>query len=497
MQSLRNHLFEAIALIIILAGVAFTQGFLPPPVFNQVNYFRTANIDKMTLEKALELSKRHASFFLAPFDAVVLHVEVEGKPRDVFIISDISQQRLTIWQCTVPDASGNREIEAVTAYYGEEGDSLLAPSGLDTNAKNRLFIGGRDLIYLADRGNGRIIEYTYIPDLNGGQLVINRKLGQGQLHYPMDVAISAYGNQETSDADLYVVDAGTFNEDGSLVRINIKGEIEGNWNAINFPESAVEAVRLTEPVSVACYPDTIENTTVIYIVDATHNLLYCLRSDGNQAPVFGRVRSIPCGKTFAKAGGIALDDFGRVYVANNAAGKIEIYGPYFMPQYEPYGEPGTGNGELNYPVNLLIDTYNKPAEGLLLEVYDRFSGIRSFLIDEAATSPPPPLGFTLAGLPKKSAGNESSIPAKFQLGEAFPNPFNSNCIISFSTNQQAQINIDIFNVLGQKVAVAFSGFVSAGRHTAIFNGGNLGSGIYLYRMTVPNYAETRKVVLIK
>jgi hypothetical protein len=46
--------------------------FLPAPEFVPVNYLRTADIPKMTIEKALALTKRHASYFLAPIDAAIL-----------------------------------------------------------------------------------------------------------------------------------------------------------------------------------------------------------------------------------------------------------------------------------------------------------------------------------------------------------------------------------------------------------------------------------------
>ncbi|NLI17066.1 MAG: T9SS type A sorting domain-containing protein [candidate division Zixibacteria bacterium] len=497
MQSLRKYFSNAVLISIVFIAVAHSQDSLPQPEFDRLKFLRYPAIDKMTMEMALELSNRHASFFLAPFDAVVLHTIVDNQPKDVFIISDIGQRRLTIWLCSAPDGNGEREIEAVKAYYGEGDDTLIAPSGMDTNAKNRQFIGGLDLIYLADRGNSRIIEYTYNPDKYGGELVVNRMFESEQLHYPMDVAISAYGNKQFESADLYVVDAGTFNGDGKLVRFGLNGSYEGAWSVINFPESEIEAAYLDQPISVACYPDTSENISLIYIVEADNNLNYILRSATDKTPEFVRVRQLPCDDIFCQSGGIALDDYGRIYQANNSAGKINMYGPYFYPKYESYGKPGIGEGELNYPVNLIIDTYYNPAEALVIETYDRFSGFQSFTIAQANAPTPPPLGFGLMGLPKRRIGTDSPIPGKLQLSEAYPNPFNSNCVISFSITAEAQVKIEIFNVLGQVVATPLDKEVSAGTHSVKFNADNLSSGIYFYKVTYNGNCQTKKLVLLK
>jgi hypothetical protein len=497
MQSLRKYFSNVVLISIIFIAVAYSQEPLPQPEFNRVNFLRSTVIDKMTMEKALELSNRHASFFLAPFDAVILHTEVDKQPKDVFIISDIGQRRLTIWMCSAPNGDGNREIEAVKAYYGEGNDTLIAPSGMDTNAKNRMFIGGQDLIYLADRGNGRIIEYTYYPDKYGGELAVNRIFAPEQLHYPMDVAISAYGDKNFETADLYVVDAGTFDGDGKLVRIGLDGAFEGAWSVINFPESEVEAVYLNQPISVACYPDTIENHSLIYIAEADNNLIYSIRSAPDKTPEFVRVRPLPCDDIFCKSGGLAVDDFGRIYQANSSAGKIDMYGPNFFPQYESYGKPGLEEGQLNYPVNLIIDTYNNPAEALVIETYDRFSGFQSFTIEKANASSPPLLGFTLAGLPKRAIGTVDPIPGRLQLGEAYPNPFNNTCLISFSISAPAKVRLDIFNVLGQIVATPLDKEVAAGTQSVKFSADNLSSGVYFYKVTYNGLSQTKKLVLLK
>jgi hypothetical protein len=139
MQSIKIFKAAVLISVILITASAHALEQLPQPVFTQLDWMRLQGIPKMTVNKAIELSYRHACFFVEPFDALELHVEVKGQPKDVFIISDVGQDRLTLWQFTPPDDNGVRTLEKIAAYYGEEKDSLLAPSGLETNARNRLY----------------------------------------------------------------------------------------------------------------------------------------------------------------------------------------------------------------------------------------------------------------------------------------------------------------------------------------------------------------------
>jgi hypothetical protein len=496
MQSAKCYWVVFVVLCIGVAA-AFAGQPLPQPEFTQIDWLRVDGIQKMTVEKAIEITKKHASVFTAPFDALELHAEIDGQVKDIFIISDLAQRRLTIWQFTSPDNNGHRDLEKVIPYYGEKDDSLSAPSGLETNARNRLFIGGQDLIYLADRGNGRIIEYTYFPDSDGGKLLVNRKFGKGQLGYPMDISISAYGNTNPYTCDFFVVDAGTFNDDGALFRFNFDGQLTGSWHDLNFLNSEKSACDLLLPVSVACYPDTAENTTVIYITEAINNSLINLQAENDRVPAFIGIHSLEKGLSYWQAGGVAVDDFGRIYVANSSLGMIEIYGPDFWPRYQPYGKLGIEEGQLNYPVNIIIDTYNKDAEALVFECYDRFSGIQSFTISQASSDIKPAIGFISQGLPKINAGSGSAVPNAFVLGDAYPNPFNSNCLIEFAVNRQTDVAIEMFNILGQSVGTIYKGMAAPGVHKVKFDGNRLSSGIYFYRMTAPGYFETKRILMLK
>lgn len=91
----------------------------------------------------------------------------------------------------------------------------------------------------------------------------------------------------------------------------------------------------------------------------------------------------------------------------------------------------------------------------------------------------------------------TGLPTKFELFEAYPNPFNPSTKIDFALPSAATVSLKVFNLLGQEVATLAAGTMTAGRHTVTFNANNLSSGVYIYRLTAGNFASVRKMILLK
>jgi len=84
----------------------------------------------------------------------------------------------------------------------------------------------------------------------------------------------------------------------------------------------------------------------------------------------------------------------------------------------------------------------------------------------------------------------------------FPNPFNPETTISFSIPKDGIVEIDVYNVRGQKVTTLTNEFYTAGTHNITWNGRNeegqsMGSGIYFYRLTTDGHTVTRRMMLLK
>ncbi len=98
--------------------------------------------------------------------------------------------------------------------------------------------------------------------------------------------------------------------------------------------------------------------------------------------------------------------------------------------------------------------------------------------------------------------DESLIPKEFALYDNYPNPFNPTTQIAVDLPEAAATEITVWNIMGQRVATLYSGDLRAGHHTVNFNGRDyngkqLTSGMYLYRVAAGKYNATKKMTLMK
>lgn len=89
------------------------------------------------------------------------------------------------------------------------------------------------------------------------------------------------------------------------------------------------------------------------------------------------------------------------------------------------------------------------------------------------------------------------IPECFLLSQNYPNPFNPSTTIEYQLPIQAYVSLRVFNMLGQEVVALVSEEQGAGYKSVDFNGGELPSGVYLYRLQAGDFVATKKLVLLK
>jgi len=88
--------------------------------------------------------------------------------------------------------------------------------------------------------------------------------------------------------------------------------------------------------------------------------------------------------------------------------------------------------------------------------------------------------------------------SSFELFQNYPNPFNPTTQIQYSLERTTSVRIDVFNELGKKVATLVDHPQQmAGVYRTNFDASSLSSGIYFYRLTTPEYSETKKMLLVK
>ncbi len=91
----------------------------------------------------------------------------------------------------------------------------------------------------------------------------------------------------------------------------------------------------------------------------------------------------------------------------------------------------------------------------------------------------------------------SNLPSRYVLENNYPNPFNPSTVIQFELPASSRVKLDIYNILGQKVAELVNSKLAAGHYSYKFNAADLASGVYLYRLQAGNFVSTKKMILSK
>jgi hypothetical protein len=106
--------------------------------------------------------------------------------------------------------------------------------------------------------------------------------------------------------------------------------------------------------------------------------------------------------------------------------------------------------------------------------------------------------FSMSGTVVTGANDPvNTIPTQFMLGNDYPNPFNPSTIITFSIPVNSQVHLEVYNILGKKVADLINRQMNAGNYSIPFNAEKLSSGVYLYRLETNNFTATKKMIFAK
>lgn len=93
--------------------------------------------------------------------------------------------------------------------------------------------------------------------------------------------------------------------------------------------------------------------------------------------------------------------------------------------------------------------------------------------------------------------NNNTLPSGYALSQNYPNPFNPATRINYSLPQSGNVTLNVYNMLGQKVASLVNEYKSAGNYSAVFNSSNLSSGTYIYTIRVNDFTSSKKMMLVK
>lgn len=94
-------------------------------------------------------------------------------------------------------------------------------------------------------------------------------------------------------------------------------------------------------------------------------------------------------------------------------------------------------------------------------------------------------------------GSMDSTPEGFVLEANYPNPFNPSTTIAFTIPKAERVSLVVYDVLGKEVTTLIDSELSAGSHSVVFDGKNLASGTYIYRIRAGAFVQEKSMQLLK
>ncbi len=154
------------------------------------------------------------------------------------------------------------------------------------------------------------------------------------------------------------------------------------------------------------------------------------------------------------------------YIANESHGVkvINVTNPLYPSLVGSYGTPYNSNGVF------VVNNYIYLADGTC---------------------------FAILRFPATAIEERNPIPDKFTLFPNYPNPFNSSTMISYFICKSAPVDLSIYNLLGQRVAILNNGFQKAGKYEYTWDAHDHASGIYFAKLESDGQETTTKMILLK
>jgi hypothetical protein len=95
------------------------------------------------------------------------------------------------------------------------------------------------------------------------------------------------------------------------------------------------------------------------------------------------------------------------------------------------------------------------------------------------------------------ASEGGNVPAAYSLSQNYPNPFNPGTTITYELPASSMVRLSAYDMLGREVSVLVNERRDAGVHEVRFDGSNLASGVYFYRLQAGDFVQSKSLILLK
>jgi len=281
------------------------------------------------------------------------------------------------------------------------------------------------------------------------------------------------------------------------------------WNLIGGYETVVATTSLTTTP-----PGLI--TGIIYTYSDNYQIVTTLEPGRGYFVKLNGAGQINMPGGFAKENAELVEhfneDWGRIIITDNAKKNFTLYAVneetdlefYELPPIPPEDAFDIRFGSGRIAENLKSGNHTIEMRGIAYPVTVKVENLSITLQDESGNK----LNADLSSGEAINITNESihrlfilsdksETPISYTLEQNYPNPFNPTTTIKFAVNKDSNVNLSIYNVLGELVSTLVDEQMKAGYYEYEFNASNLASGIYIYRIKADDFVETKKMVLLR
>jgi hypothetical protein len=476
---------KSVFILLVLSGMALGQPTITPTTF-----LNTEEPERMCDTYIRATYGEDVTYWTGPSAGSLVRVKMNDYDHCAYIFCDAPTHRLLVFSLdedhygrTPKNAkSYGRQIDdpdiikedsladfiQLPNYGYDSTECFFSPVDVAVSSCGRYYDPQDDYIFVLDQGNHRIVRLAYDVDLDS--LIWNDTFGANILRFPTALDYADYGDSDPANDDIYVTDAGRH----EVLRFSASGEFETSHGSWGYGIGNI------------CYPSGIAVSTsssypkCFYVTDSHSYRVVRYYSDTN-GPILAQCWHIFPHWPMPLINGVDTDAEGNVYVLDSFNNNITVLTPSLTDVLMTYGGSGHEPGQFDYPKDIYIDG----DEMQVCEMWGDYSGISTLNIS--------------GGLPKQAS---DQLPNRFYLYQNYPNPFNSNTIIRFDLPREGDVDIAIYNILGQRVIDLANEQMPAGSHSVTWNGKNkagqpVSSGIYFYRLQAGEYVSSKKLLLLK
>ena len=182
---------------------------------------------------------------------------------------------------------------------------------------------------------------------------------------------------------------------------------------------------------------------------------------------------------------------------------IFFIGNYGITSFGVSTQDGTGIGYMNFADDIANSQYGYKGGGQLCDSGSAYDGLyihgktdpNKHWTEYAQTYY---VAFDSAhGMITNEIAVEEKNPNQFKVNQNSPNPFNPSTTIAFTLPEKGNVNIDIYNVAGQKVKTLVNGYMSEGEHSVRWDASGCSAGVYFYKVKAGKYERSMKMTLVR